>query len=344
MSAGASVLDQRPVFRGAGPSVQAYDALLRDERARQADQVATLDKLRQRNVAIQGALADEMAALKGLSNQVRGGEQAEEAGFFGWLKRTFGVGEPAQASAPSVEALLRQQYEVSQARLAEAAAFADRLAAAESDLFDEVDRLNGKLVEAADNQALAAAHLLAVEGHRDALKARLREPAVQGDPTARRRLEAELDRCRRAQAESATALKLYDTAGERLERLKANTVRLAETVAHLRSDIGRYVHAAGERLDLVAGQIDAVGVAADATVVMLELEKALEGMSSTLNEATRFVSKTQRYFREHIDGLIADLDVYDDETRRVLDENLAFADAADELQVEAAVREAKRRL
>lgn len=338
----SEVLTRSVPYRGAPMTVSSLESALRVERGRQAEQVATLDALRSKNAEVSTALAHEMTALEALSAQMSGPEPAE--GVVGWLRRTFsflpGVGE-AEVAATSVEALLRSQFEASQVRLAEAAAFTDRLEAAERELYDEVDRLNTRIVEAAENEVVAAEHLLAVEGHQAALRAQLRAPGL--DEASQRRVEAELDRCRRVLAEHATRLKLYDTAEERLGRLKESTGRLAETVAHLRSDISRYVTAAGEKLDLVSGQINAVGVAADATAVMVELKHALEGMSASLNEATRFVSRTQRYFRENIDGLIDDLDVYDDETRQVLEENLAYAEAADELQIGEAVAQARKR-
>jgi hypothetical protein len=331
----APLLDRSVPYQGARLTVAGLEAALQSERTRQTEQMATLDKLRTRNVAVQSALAGEMNALQGLSAQLDGPESSE--GVATWLRRTFSFLPGVDAQEPgsaSVEALLREQFEASQARLSEAAAFTDRLEVAQTDLYDEVDRLNGRIVEAAENEGLAAAHLLAVEAHQhDLIHQRERAP----DAATRQRVQAELDRCKRVLAEHATRLKLYDTAADRLAQLKLNTQRLAETVAHLRSDIGRYVMAASEKLDLVSGQINAVGVAADATAVMIELKQALSGMTASLNEATRFVSRTQRYFRENIDGLIDELEVYDDETRRVLDANLAYADAADDLRIDEAV-------
>ncbi|MEZ4463975.1 MAG: hypothetical protein R3F43_05490 [bacterium] len=138
-------------------------------------------------------------------------------------------------------------------------------------------------------------------------------------------------------------LRLYDTAEERLDRLKAHTATLAETIAQLRSDILRYVTAAGEQLDLVGGQINAVGAVADAAVVTLELKRALDGLTRTLDSSTRFVSETQRYFRENIDGLIDDLGRFDTHTEQVLAQNLAFAEAMDDLRVGEAVALARSR-
>ncbi|MEZ4469868.1 MAG: hypothetical protein R3F60_03495 [bacterium] len=334
------VLTRSVAWKGPAISAAGLESIIQAERGRQAEQVSTLERLRGRNASIQGALSQELQRLDGLSRSL---DQAGELGFWDKVRDFFaflpGV-EKAQAPR-SIEALLREQYATSQTRLSEAAAFADRLEAAEADLYDEIERLNARIIEAAENEQLAADHVLAVESHRDALDRRLAvvEP---GTPEARQ-LAADLDRARRVLAEHSVKLRLYDTAEERLDRLKAHTATLAETIAQLRSDILRYVTAAGEQLDLVGGQINAVGAAADAAVVTLELKRALDGLTRTLDSSTRFVSETQRYFRENIDGLIDDLGRFDTHTEQVLAQNLAFAEAMDDLRVGEAVALARSR-
>lgn len=332
------LLERTLAWRGEPISAQSLEASLQAERTRQETQVSTLERLRARNGGLQGALAQEFGRLDALA---RSFDQPEAAGFWDKVRDFFDFLPGVEKAAPrrSVEALLRAQYATSQTRLAEAAAFADRLEAAEADLYDEIERLNAKIIEAAENERLAADHVLAVQAHRDDLDRQLAAVEV-GSPEARH-LEAQLDRARRVLAEHSVKLRLYGTADERLDRLKGHTVQLAETIAHLRSDILRYVLAAGEQLDLVGGQINAVGAAADAAVVTLELKKALDGLTQTLDASTRFVSETQRYFRENIDGLIQDLGRFDAHTRQVMEENVAWSEATDELRIDEALVQAR---
>lgn len=334
-----SILERRVAWKGEPLTAQGLEALIQAERGRQSEQVSTLEKLRARNGSLQGSLATELGRLDGLSRSL---ESPEDEGFWDKVRNFFDFLPGVEKATPrrSIEALLREQYATSQSRLAEAAAFADRLEAAEADLYDEIERLNGKIIEAAENERLAADHILVIEAHRKALDAKL--DALEPGSAEARGVEADIDRAKRLLAESAVKLKLYGTADERLDRLKAHTAKLAETVAHLRSDILRYVLAAGEQLDLVGGQINAVGAAADAAVVTLELKKALDGLSRTLDQSTRFVSETQRYFRENIDGLIADLGKFDAHTEAVMEQNLAFAQASDELHIDEALTAARQ--
>ncbi|MEC9399555.1 MAG: hypothetical protein VX475_18140, partial [Myxococcota bacterium] len=94
---------------------------------------------------------------------------------------------------------------------------------------------------------------------------------------------------------------------------------------------------ASEKLDLIAGQIQAIGAAADASMVMLELKQSLEAMTESVNHTTRFVSETQAYFRNNVDQMVNELDLYDTETETVLHGNLAMNEVYDDMQVAEAI-------
>src|SRR5690554_5704312 len=231
----------------------------------------------------------------------------------------------------SIEELLRAQYELSARRLKEAAEFADRLEVARANLFDEIERLNARIIVSAKNEELAAAYLREVRVLEGSLELALRREEAGG--VARRELQARLDVARRMIVEHTSLLRLYSTAEERLDALKENTGQLGETIAYLRSDINLYVTAAGEKLDVIAGQIQAIGAAADAAVVMLELKHSLEAMTEAINQTTQFVSETQAYFRRNVDQMVDELDLYDEQTVMVFDQNLAFNEFVDEFRV-----------
>jgi hypothetical protein len=71
--------------------------------------------------------------------------------------------------------------------------------------------------------------------------------------------------------------------------------------------------------------------------VLLELKQSLEAMTESIHHTTRFVAETQAYFRDNVDRMVEDLNVYDSETERVLAETAATSDAFGEVDVEAAL-------
>ena len=334
-----AVLSEEVRYHGKGLTVRALESLIDEERTRQNQQVRELQALRARNTEIQRSVIEELARLRQLTQEISG--EAPKPGLWAGLRSRL----PGQRKEPlverSVEQLLREQYNLSARRVKEAADFADRLAVAERELYDEIDRLNQRIIESSQNKALAASFLQRLQAFAD----QSGTPGTPGTPPAADSVEAltrqaDRDRSRRLLTEHATQLQLYHTAVERLGQLKDSTRALSETIASLRGDITQYVMAASEKLDLVSGQIRAIGAAADATGTLLEMKRSLDGLSESLNQTTRFVAETQRYFRENLDSLVGNLEVYDDETRASLEINLDMSRAADDARIARLVHSA----
>ena len=329
-------------YSGEGISVRALEETIHTERSHQNVQVAELETLRKKNVELQATLTDEVKKLRKLSDYVSSGKL--KGGALTRLKEILSYIPGLKKLAftkRSIEELLRQQYEISSLRVKEAAEFADRLEAAQSDLFDEIKRLNAKIIESARNEESAADYVLDLQAFRERLEAQLGEA---GDETAAtRELRAQIDEATRILAHHSTQLQLYHTSEDRLARLKDSTDKLVETIGNLRTDILQYVMAASEKLDLVAGQIQAIGTAADASVVMLEMKKSLDVLTESMNQTTRFVSETQLYFRENLDTLMQELEVYDSQTVEVLERNLAVSRETEQRRIAEAVQVALAR-
>lgn len=330
-----ALLDVQHAYSGSGLSVRSLEETIYTERQTQNGHIERLNGMRERNVDMQRSLTEEVGKLRDLTEQLNAQrESREQSAWRGFLSKLPFFQERA-ITRQSVEELLRRQYEQSAMRVKEAAEFADRLDAAKEDLYDEIERLNAKIIEYARNEQSAASHVIQLSEAKAELEARL-AVAEPGSLEARE-VQAQVDRTARALAEHSAMLKLFDTAEERLARLQENTRLLARTIAHLQNDIAAYVTIASEKLDLVSGQIQAIGAAADATVVMLEMKQSLEAMTESINHTTRFVSETQVYFRENIDEMIADMNLYDEETELMLASNLAVNQVYDELQIADAV-------
>lgn len=327
------ILSQEVVYSGEGISVRLLEETINAERQRQNVQIDDLNAMREKNLEIQQALSQEMGKLRELSDQLSQGRKKRRLlksvlSSLPWFKS-----EPV--SRRSIEELLRNQFEMSSLRLKQATEFADRLEASKEELYDEIERLNQKIIDSAENEEVAGDYVHSLKRLKDGIEANL--GLADASSADGRRLQRELDRVKRKLAEHTTKLALYSTAEERLAKLRTNTRQLAETIANLQSDITRYVVAASEKLDLIGGQIQAIGAAADASVVMLELKQSLDAMTESVNYATRFVAETQAYFRENVDAMIDELELYDSETQKVLDENLIYTQSLGELDVENAL-------
>lgn len=338
MTSTQDILNRKVAYLGENISLRALEDTIGNERLRQNDQLRELAALRERNTDLQVALRVEMTRLREISDQIQ--QSREEGGFRSWFS-WLPFMRTSKPTTASIEDLLRRQYELSAVRLKEAAEFADRLEGAKSDLFDEIDRLNMRIVNSAKNEELATDYVYELRE----LKSHLETEVYAAEPSSahERELQRDLDLCRRRLAEHTTRLKLYSSSEERLAKLRTNTRALTDTIANLQSDITRYVTAASEKMDLVAGQIQAIGAAADASVVMMELKESLDAMTDSVNHTTRFVAETQQYFRNNVDRMIDDLELYDKETERVLAENQARNEILDEIELERSLSSALAR-
>lgn len=333
-----TVLTETVRYSGQSITVRSLESLIDGERTRQNQQVQELQALRSRNTEIQQSVVEELSRLRQIAQAVHA--ELPKPGLWGSLRSILPGRRKDLLVEHSVEQLLREQYHLSARRVKEAADFADRLAVAERELYDEIDRLNQRIIESSQNKALAAEFLQRLQGFMDQTLAKRRP--LSADSVEALTWQADLDRGRRLLTEHATQLQLYHTAVERLSQLKDSTRVLSETIASLRGDITQYVMAASEKLDLVSGQIRAIGAAADATATLLEMKQSLEGLSESLNQTTRFVAETQRYFRENLDTLVGRLEVYDYETRASLEVNLELSRAADDARISRLVTSALR--
>lgn len=330
------ILDHAVRYEGQGLSVQGLETLIDRERSRQNAQVGQLLQLRERNTELQQALSHELLRLRELTEQVL--PDKKESGVLGALAKVLPGRRRAPLPRASVEQLLREQYTVSAHRVKEAAEFADRLQVSERELFDEIDGMNQRMIESSKNKAKAASFVRGLMEFQEQAAVQLRR--LPSDSVEALQLHADIDRSRRLLAEHATQLQLFHTAVDRLGLLKDSTRMLVDTVAALRGDITQYVMAAGEKLDLVSRQLRAIGTAADATATLIEMKRSLEALNESMNQTTRFVAETQRYFRENLDQLVGSLEIYDHETRASLEVNLELSRVADGARVERLVQRA----
>ena len=137
-------------------------------------------------------------------------------------------------------------------------------------------------------------------------------------------------------------MQLYGSAEERYARLKENTRKLAETIRNLGA---RHPVSTRPRRRSSStwrpSQIQAIGRAADSSVVMLEMKRSLDVMTESINVTTQFVSDTQLFFRSNLDTLINDLNTFDESTSALLDENLKVSKDIEQQRIERAIAKAQ---
>lgn len=337
--ANLDVLGRQVAYSGEGISVKSLETEIHKERTVQDNKVDELKGLRERNVEIQASMAEELKKLRKFSDYLNG--TATKAGFWAGFKEILsyipGLGTLA-LSQRSIEELLKAQYQVSCRRVKEAAEYVDTLKQSEQDLYKEIDRINVRIVEMAKNEREALSYVLELKALQEQLAAE--EQAVEAGSVEQRDIQANADKVYAKLAEHSGNVLLYGSAEERYARLKDNTRKLAETIRNLAQDIQQYTTASSIKLDMASAQIQAIGRAADASTVMLEMKRSLDVMTESMNVTTQFVSDTQIFFRSNLDTLVKELDTFDETTTSVLEENLRKSKEVEDARIQAAVDKA----
>ena len=333
------VLTRDVTYSGEGISVKSLEENISTERNVQNDKIDDLKVLRERNVDISKAMGDELKKLQTFSDYLSGA--AQKGGFWagvkGMLSYIPGLSSLSM-SQRSIEELLKQQYHVSSRRVKQAAEYIDTLRESEQDLYKEITRINTKIVEAARNEKVALDYVLELRDLDQKVADEMQ--AVEAGSVEFRELEAQADEIRAKLSEHSSNVQLYGAAENRYAALKDNTRKLAETIRNLGQDIQQYTTAASIKLDMASSQIQAIGRAADASVVMLEMKRSLDVMTESMNVTTQFVSDTQVFFRENLDTLIKELDTFDETTTSLIDENLAKSKAIEDRRIQEAIDKA----
>jgi len=338
----ADIRAKQVTYKGDPISIKSLESTLAIERDRQNVDIDKLKSLRARNDELSKTLAEEIKRLRKFSDYFSGNQM--KGSFWANIKEVLsyipGLGK-LFITKRSIEELLKQQYELSAKRVREVADFSDRLKAAEQDLFTEIERLNKKIIESAENEELAIDTVLElkelIEAKQQAIEAEENKSSV-----TYRTLQSQMDELRQLLSDHSTKLELYSSAEERMARLKENTRRLQETISNLYNDIRKYVMIANEKLEDAAAQIQALGTAADAAVVLLDMKASLDSMTASMNETTRFVSDTQMYLRDNLDKLVDDLELYDNQTAQIVQANLDRSKEIEDELIQAAVDKATK--
>jgi hypothetical protein len=337
----SDVLTRDVAYSGEGISVRSLEDSIHQERSVQDSKVGELKSLRERNVQIQTAMTEELKKLRKFSDYLDG--TATQGGFWAGFKEVLSYIPGLKSismSQRSIEELLKQQYQVSAKRVKEAAEYCDILKQSEQELYTEIHRINGKIVESAENEKRALDYVLELREMQEGLEAEMQ--AVEANSVESRKIETDIDQIRAKLAEHSTNVQLYGAAEDRYANLKENTRKLAETIRNLAQDIQQYTTAASIKLDMASAQIQAIGRAADASVVMLEMKRSLDVMTESMNVTTQFVSDTQIFFRQNLDRLVEELETFDEGTSALLDENLKKSKEIEEKRIQAAIEKAMK--
>ncbi|MED5370738.1 MAG: hypothetical protein VX899_06980 [Myxococcota bacterium] len=317
--------------RASPPNQAALQQRREEIHKRHQEALAKVEALVKTQDELGRALDGELKAMKGHESALADleAQQADDS-MLASLMRRFTARRVILGRRSVAEGLLKQ-YELASLRLRQASAFSDELRLTALELQEQVDGLHRERVESAGNQRLSAERVLQVEAELEALE------AGTGNFTDAERARR-IDQLSFELREESLNMELFRVA----EQLAADSLQparaLRDTVMELNEGMSGYVMKASGAVDNAGRRIQALGMAADAPLVVAELQESLSELGTAMEVTQTYVEQTQALL----------VDVLPDLSRRVSAEvngrNLLLADSVSALSREKARAEADRRL
>ncbi len=275
---------------------------------RQTAAVAQVGRLVRTQQEVSRELSDGMGTL-----QRRGADVApsESAGLLASLRRTFARRQSLLQRRSVAEELL-SHYEVANVALRRASAFADelRLCAVEMQAF--VDELYDEHAVAQANAREAAARILEIEAEIDEMD--------EGDEMG---LDARrIDALRFEERTRSTAVQLQRARAALCRQELAPARSLRDTVLSLHEDMAACVVQATASVGSAGRRIQALGMAADAPMVVSELRDSLQQLDTAMHATTVYIAQAQDLLTRVLPEISADLEARTTERSWLTDTSL----------------------
>ena len=207
-------------------------------------------------------------------------EAGSKPGVLGNLRKRL---RATRTKARSTEDLLRGRIEAALTESKRASMLVDRFAALREELFADVTRLNTVISRAQQLEAESAAAVVSASVAKDSAESAesASAHAANSDDT---------DNSRRHHARTEQRLDLAQRTAERLSVVVVSARGLIGVIDTLATDVAAFARAAERELDALSARARAVSLAEDAAAVVIELERSLLSLSSSLDDVTVFAT------------------------------------------------------
>lgn len=240
-------------------------------------------------------LKEELQSLQRAGHSLDELEQrAAQPGLLASLSRQLGRRRAMLDRRSATEGLL-QRYEAASARLRQAAAFCDELSLEAVALQAQLD-------------ALYDEHEAALRSERasEEQRARLDQQMASLSPSDGGRA---LDRLRFEEHNARLAAQLARSRAQLLGPQLAPTRALRDTLLDLRADLSRFVTAATITVEAAGRRIQALGLVADAPLVLSELQESLKDLAQAMSAAEAQAERARSLLSQALPALSGALEL-----------------------------------
>lgn len=339
------VLDQEIVYEGEEYNRDTLQKMVSDYQTKAQTEIKDLEKLRSAHEEIASEMNKDLVQQKSAWEYVRQMmtlDTHQIASNFRGLLEKIPVINDYVADRPVVD-LLQEKIEVAEMRTRQVAQFLDQIEVRIEQLTSDIQRLNKKMIIAAQNEEKAASHILSLKDYQSGLEAKLAS-LDEKDVAERRVVQAEIDETKRMIWKHGAKLRLYSSAEERINGIVSVNNNFLEILTNLHSNMQNLYEAGQEILDDLRGNLAGLATAAQASELTLDMQKSLESLKISVNKVATLASQTSLYLTQNVERLTSQMKIYDDATRQLIESNLAAEREIQEKRTDETLELARKEL
>ena len=326
-------------------SRDSLQAALKPELDRHQERIGELEQLKKTQDTIAREMSEDLVQQKPiwecLKEAASGDRQKFGMAMRGLLER-IPVLRSKLPDRPISE-LLQEKIHLTEARVREVGSFLDRMESEVENVRQDIGRLNKKMLLANQNKEKAAQYILQLKE----IEKQLAEEVDAMGPEitlAKREKQTELDEVKRLSGEHGGKLRLYANADERIHSIVKMNSNFLELLNNLHNNMQNMYDSGQEVLDELRGNLASLSTATEASELTMDMQKAMQSLKTSVNKVAVLASETSLYLTQNVDKLTSEMRVYDEDTQKLVEANLASERMLQEKRLEETLALAKEQL
>lgn len=319
-----ALLEQDITYDGEEYSRDGIQTMVEDYQEKHESKLSELEKLR----SVHDEIASEMnkdlveskSAWEYLGSMMTTDTKKFQSSFKGLLEQ-IPIIRGYVPDRPVTE-LLQEKILVAEKRTKEMGNFLDRIESEIQNLRNDITRLNKKMIIAAQNEEKAAKYILDLKDYKINLEKEMEE-IEDKKSTEYHEKSAMVDEIKKKIWEHGGKLRIYSNAEDRIVNIINMNNNFLEILTNLHTNITILYEAGSEVLDDLRGNLTGLATVTEASEVTLKMQESMDSLKESVNKIASLASNTSLYLTQNVERMISEMKVYDDETQKLIEDNLA---------------------
>jgi hypothetical protein len=339
----AALLENKIVYDGeefSRESVQELVTTYQSKNTRDIKELETLKKMHEDIASEMNQDLIEQRSIWDYMNAMVTGDKRQLASNFKGLLTLIPIIGSMMPSRPLQE-LLQDKIAVAEKRIKEMAQFLDKIESEIENLRTDITRLNKKMVTAANNEEKAAKYILDLKDYKTQVEAEC-DKIEDKKAVEYREKSALLDEIKKKIWEHGGRLRIYSSAEDRIAGIVKMNNNFLEILNNLHTNMTILYEAGNEVLDDLRGNLAGLATVTEASDITLKMQQSMESLKDSVNKVANLASNTSLYLTQNVEKMTTEMKIYEDETVRLIESNLAAEREIQEQRVDETIELAAR--